>query len=74
MNVSFIHPELNIKKERGQIFRITHASDIKLEKVNKDTVKIIYGGPERRVSTKVENMYGIEFIYVNTWKIKKKKN
>lgn len=67
INVSFITPEMNIKSERGNIFRATHTSDLKIEKINKDTVKIIFAANTNRIDTQLDSLFGIKFVYENKW-------
>lgn len=67
INVSFIRPGMNIKSERGEVFRATHTSDLQIEKVSKDKVKIVFSASKDDIVTKVDSMYGIKFIYYNNW-------
>lgn len=67
VNVSFIHPELNIRKEHGNVFRATHTADLKIEKLTKDTIQIIFSANNDDILTKVDSIYGIKFIYKNKW-------
>jgi len=58
---------MNIKSERGEVFRATHTSDLQIEKVSKDKVKIVFSASKDDIVTKVDSMYGIKFIYYNNW-------
>ena len=58
---------MNIKSERGNIFRVLHTSDLEIERVSTDTVKIIFAAGVYNIVTQVDSMYGVNFIYVNKW-------
>lgn len=61
VNVSFVEPGMDIKKETGGIFFASHGREIRLEKISPDTVKIIYFATDIR--RKKSRMQGIYFIY-----------
>lgn len=61
VNVSFVEPGRDIKKEPGEIFFANHGHEIVLEKISPDSVKIIYFAPD--ILKKKSKMNGINFIY-----------
>lgn len=61
VNVTFVEPGKDIKKEPGEIFFANHGHEITLEKISPDTVKIIYFAPD--ILKKKSRMNGINFIY-----------
>lgn len=61
VNVSFVEPGRDIKKKPGEIFFANHSSEIVLEKISSDTVKIIYFAAD--ILKKKSRVNGINFIY-----------
>lgn len=61
INVSFVRPDLDMKKETGDVFFANHGIGVQLEKVSPDTIKIFYSATD--VIRKKSRMKGIYFIY-----------
>lgn len=66
VNVSFKRADMNIRREKGDIFSAYHGNKIRIEKVSPDTVRIIYAA--REVWKQKMQERGIIFIYERNWK------
>lgn len=67
VNVSFKTPNINIRREKGDIFSAYHGNKIRIEKISPDTVKIVYAA--RDVWKQKMQEKGITFIYERNWKV-----
>jgi len=65
INVMFIKPDMNLGKDKTDIFTAELSMDLFLKRISEDTVKIIYCASDDRIIRQEKEIYGIHFIYEN---------